>query len=113
MPTLGARFRGPHLERALQAPRLLESPVSSLFHELLPGNQDIAPTFWVSAPSSADGEMPGVALSPACRDADYNAASRSWLRRFAAYRARSGSLRPRRELHRIEAASGFEVRTAR
>jgi hypothetical protein len=44
MPTLGARF-GPHLERALQAARLLESPVSSLLHELLPGNQDIAPTF--------------------------------------------------------------------
>jgi hypothetical protein len=54
MPALGARF-GPHLERALQAARLLESPVSSLFHELLPGNQDIAPTFSVSAPGVADG----------------------------------------------------------
>jgi hypothetical protein len=50
MPALGARF-GPHLEGALQAARLLESPVSSLLHKLLPGNQDIAPTFSVSAPS--------------------------------------------------------------
>lgn len=39
---LGARFH-PHLEGALQAARLLEPPVSSFFHELLPGNQDIAP----------------------------------------------------------------------
>jgi hypothetical protein len=54
------------LERALQAPRLFEPAVSSLFHRLLPGNKDIAPIFWLVVRlrlSRADGGC-GTAAPP-------------------------------------------------
>lgn len=68
------------LERALQTARLLESPVSSLLHELLPGNKDIAPHLLGQCDQPHNGVMPNDTL-PACRVRHSNAASRTWVGR--------------------------------
>jgi hypothetical protein len=81
MAALRARF-GAHLERALQTARLFESPMSSLLHELLPGNQDMAPHLLAERDKPGDATMPHVAAPPRAARRHHSAASRISVGRF-------------------------------